>query len=122
MSADRPADRATEGTGVLLVEDDQNIVDLVRSNLMARGHHVSVSKDGSDAVALLEQQSTGFRRVERAAGAPRREPAKAADRSADSRGKGCRAEAREGGGGAQERLRISWAVRARGGDGSGGRR
>lgn len=46
MSSDR--------TGVLLVEDDQNIVDLVRSNLMARGHEVTVSKDGSDAVALLE--------------------------------------------------------------------
>lgn len=55
MSADRAADPSTDGTGVLLVEDDQNIVDLVRSNLMARGHHVSVSKDGSDAVALLEQ-------------------------------------------------------------------
>lgn len=41
-------------TGVLLVEDDQNIVDLVRSNLIARGHDVTVSRDGSDAVALLE--------------------------------------------------------------------
>jgi two-component system, OmpR family, KDP operon response regulator KdpE len=46
MSSDR--------TRVLVVEDDQNIVDLVRSNLMARGHDVTVSKDGSDAVALLE--------------------------------------------------------------------
>jgi two-component system, OmpR family, KDP operon response regulator KdpE len=46
MSSDR--------TGVLLVEDDQNIIDLVRSNLMARGHDVTVSKDGSDAVELLE--------------------------------------------------------------------
>jgi len=46
MSSDR--------TGVLLVEDDQNIVDLVRSNLIARGHDVTVSKDGSDAVQLLE--------------------------------------------------------------------
>jgi two-component system, OmpR family, KDP operon response regulator KdpE len=46
MSSDR--------TGVLLVEDDQNIIDLVRSNLMARGHDVTVSKDGSDAVDLLE--------------------------------------------------------------------
>lgn len=45
-----PSDR----TGVLLVEDDQNIVDLVRSNLIARGHDVTVSKDGSDAVELLE--------------------------------------------------------------------
>lgn len=47
MSSDR--------TGVLLVEDDQNIVDLVRSNLIARGHDVTVSKDGSDAVELLER-------------------------------------------------------------------
>jgi two-component system, OmpR family, KDP operon response regulator KdpE len=46
MSSDR--------TGVLLVEDDQNIVDLVRSNLIARGHDVTVSKDGSDALRLLE--------------------------------------------------------------------
>jgi two-component system, OmpR family, KDP operon response regulator KdpE len=46
MSSDR--------TTVLLVEDDQNIVDLVRSNLMARAHDVVVSKDGSDAVAVLE--------------------------------------------------------------------
>jgi len=41
-------------TGVLLVEDDQNIVDLVRSNLIARDHDVTVSKDGSDAVRRLE--------------------------------------------------------------------
>jgi two-component system KDP operon response regulator KdpE len=46
MSSDR--------TMVLLVEDDQNIVDLVRSNLIARDHDVTVSKDGSDAVRLLE--------------------------------------------------------------------
>ena len=44
------ADRTT----VLLVEDDQNIVDLVRSNLIARAHDVVVSKDGLDAVAMLE--------------------------------------------------------------------
>jgi len=47
MSSDR--------TGVLLVEDDQNIVDLVRSNLIARDHDVTVSKDGSDAIRLLEE-------------------------------------------------------------------
>jgi two-component system KDP operon response regulator KdpE len=41
-------------TTVLLVEDDQNIVDLVRSNLIAREHDVVVSKDGCDAVAMLE--------------------------------------------------------------------
>jgi two-component system KDP operon response regulator KdpE len=48
MSSDR--------TGLLLVEDDQNIVDLVRTNLMARGYEVIVSKTGSDAVALLEAE------------------------------------------------------------------
>jgi two-component system, OmpR family, KDP operon response regulator KdpE len=41
-------------TTVLLVEDDQNIVDLVRSNLIARAHDVVVSKEGLDAVAMLE--------------------------------------------------------------------
>jgi two-component system, OmpR family, KDP operon response regulator KdpE len=46
MSSDR--------TTVLLIEDDQNIVDLVRSNLIARAHDVVVSKDGCDAVAMLE--------------------------------------------------------------------
>jgi two-component system KDP operon response regulator KdpE len=46
MSSDR--------TTVLLVEDDQNIVDLVRANLMARAHDVVVSKDGCDAVEMLE--------------------------------------------------------------------
>jgi two-component system KDP operon response regulator KdpE len=44
----------TDRTTVLLVEDDQNIVDLVRTNLVARGYEVIVSKDGADAVALLE--------------------------------------------------------------------
>jgi two-component system KDP operon response regulator KdpE len=46
MSSDR--------TTVLLVEDDQNIVDLVRANLIARAHDVVVSKDGCDAVAMVE--------------------------------------------------------------------
>jgi two-component system, OmpR family, KDP operon response regulator KdpE len=44
----------SDRTTVLLVEDDQNIVDLVRSNLIARAHDVVVSKDGLDAVAMLE--------------------------------------------------------------------
>jgi two-component system KDP operon response regulator KdpE len=44
---------ASDCTGLLLVEDDQNIVDLVRTNLIARGYEVIVSKTGSDAVALL---------------------------------------------------------------------
>ena len=47
---------SADHTGLLLVEDDQNIVDLVRTNLMARGYEVIVSKTGSDAVALLEAE------------------------------------------------------------------
>ncbi len=42
-------------TCVLLVEDDPNIVDLVRSNLMARGYRVEVSTTGSDVEQMLEQ-------------------------------------------------------------------
>lgn len=48
MSSDR--------TSLLLVEDDQNIVDLVRTNLIARGYDVTVSKTGADAVSLLESE------------------------------------------------------------------
>ncbi|HEY7073399.1 MAG TPA: response regulator transcription factor [Acidimicrobiales bacterium] len=44
----------SDRTTVLLVEDDQNIVDLVRTNLIARAHDVVVSKDGIDAVAMVE--------------------------------------------------------------------
>jgi two-component system, OmpR family, KDP operon response regulator KdpE len=46
---------ATDRTTVLLVEDDQNIVDLVRSNLLAREHDVMVSKDGRDALGMFER-------------------------------------------------------------------
>lgn len=41
-------------TTVLVVEDDRNIVDLIRSNLLARGHFVLVSRDGSDLLQLLD--------------------------------------------------------------------
>jgi two-component system, OmpR family, KDP operon response regulator KdpE len=44
----------SDRTVVLLVEDDQNIVDLVRTNLIARGFEVIVSKTGADAATLLE--------------------------------------------------------------------
>jgi two-component system, OmpR family, KDP operon response regulator KdpE len=46
----------SDRTSVLLIEDDQNIVDLVRANLIARGFEVMVSKTGSDAVALLDAE------------------------------------------------------------------
>jgi two-component system, OmpR family, KDP operon response regulator KdpE len=41
-------------TRVLIVEDDPNIVDLIRSNLAVRGFDTSVSTDGSKALALLD--------------------------------------------------------------------
>jgi len=48
----------TEGaTRALVVEDDPNIVDLIRSNLAVRGFDTVVSTDGSRALRLLETES-----------------------------------------------------------------
>ena len=44
-------------TKALLIEDDPNIVDLIRSNLMVRGYETCVSPDGSRALELLETES-----------------------------------------------------------------
>jgi two-component system, OmpR family, KDP operon response regulator KdpE len=44
-----------ERTAVLIVEDDRNIVDLLRSNLLARGFRVLVSTDGSDVLRRLDE-------------------------------------------------------------------
>jgi two-component system, OmpR family, KDP operon response regulator KdpE len=43
-------------TRALLVEDDPNIVDLVRSNLSVRGFDTVVSTDGTRALQLLETE------------------------------------------------------------------
>ncbi|MBO0728422.1 MAG: response regulator transcription factor [Acidimicrobiaceae bacterium] len=43
-------------TRVLVVEDDPNIVDLVRANLAVRGFDTVVSTDGGDALRLLETE------------------------------------------------------------------
>src|SRR5499427_4036350 len=43
-------------TRVLIVEDDPNIVDLIRSNLAVRGFDTFVSTDGSKALALLDTE------------------------------------------------------------------
>src|ERR1700761_5300857 len=43
-------------TRVLIVEDDPNIVDLMRANLAARGFDTLVSSDGSKALSLLETE------------------------------------------------------------------
>ena len=45
-----------DATCVLVVEDDRNIVDLIRSNLTVRGYSVVVSLDGSDALRLVEEE------------------------------------------------------------------
>jgi two-component system, OmpR family, KDP operon response regulator KdpE len=43
-------------TRVLLVEDDRNIVDLIRSNLSVRGYDVVVSTDGTKTIWQLETE------------------------------------------------------------------
>jgi two-component system, OmpR family, KDP operon response regulator KdpE len=44
-------------TRVLIVEDDPNIVDLIRSNLVVRGFDTVVCTDGSRALQLLETEA-----------------------------------------------------------------
>jgi two-component system, OmpR family, KDP operon response regulator KdpE len=44
----------TDTTRILVVEDDRNIVDLIRANLSVRGYDVIVSDDGSKTLWLLE--------------------------------------------------------------------
>jgi two-component system KDP operon response regulator KdpE len=44
-------------TQVLIVEDDPNIVDLIRSNLVVRGFHAVVSSEGTRALQLLETEA-----------------------------------------------------------------
>ncbi len=48
---------AETATRALLVEDDPNIVDLIRSNLAVRGFDTVVSVDGLRALRLLETES-----------------------------------------------------------------
>jgi two-component system, OmpR family, KDP operon response regulator KdpE len=43
----------TDSTVILLIEDDRNIVDLVRANLLVRGFRILVSRTGKDALELL---------------------------------------------------------------------
>jgi two-component system KDP operon response regulator KdpE len=44
-------------TRALIIEDDPNIVDLIRSNLAVRGFDTVVSTDGSRALRLLETEA-----------------------------------------------------------------
>ncbi len=46
-----------EPTRALLIEDDPNIVDLIRSNLSVRGFDTIVSADGERALKLLETEA-----------------------------------------------------------------
>jgi two-component system, OmpR family, KDP operon response regulator KdpE len=48
---------AVASTRALVVEDDPNIVDLIRSNLSVRGFDTVVSVDGTRALQLLETES-----------------------------------------------------------------
>jgi two-component system, OmpR family, KDP operon response regulator KdpE len=43
-------------TRVLIIEDDPNIVDLIRANLAVRGFDTLVSSDGTKALAMLETE------------------------------------------------------------------
>ena len=56
MSEHAGADESAPMTRVLLVEDDPNIVDLIRSNLAVRGFETVVSTDGLRALQLLETE------------------------------------------------------------------
>jgi len=42
---------------VLIIEDDPNIVDLIRSNLIVRGYEAVVSNEGEPALQLIETES-----------------------------------------------------------------
>jgi two-component system, OmpR family, KDP operon response regulator KdpE len=48
---------ANRQTRALLVEDDPNIVDLIRSNLAVRGFDTVVSSDGEEALRLIETEA-----------------------------------------------------------------
>jgi two-component system KDP operon response regulator KdpE len=50
--SEHPGESAPK-TRVLVVEDDPNIVDLIRSNLAVRGFDTIVSTDGLRALQLL---------------------------------------------------------------------
>lgn len=50
-------DAGTPKTSILLVEDDPNIVDLIRSNLTVRGFRTAVSMDGAGAMELISTQN-----------------------------------------------------------------
>ena len=49
-------ERQAVPTRVLIVEDDPNIVDLIRSNLAVRGFDTLVSTDGAKALSMLETE------------------------------------------------------------------
>ncbi len=52
----QPSTGQAVGTRALLVEDDPNIVDMIRSNLAVRGFDTVVSADGARALQLLDTE------------------------------------------------------------------
>ena len=55
-STGQPSTGQPVGTRALLVEDDPNIVDMIRSNLAVRGFDTVVSADGARALQLLDTE------------------------------------------------------------------
>ncbi|HEY7967686.1 MAG TPA: response regulator transcription factor [Solirubrobacteraceae bacterium] len=51
-----PTSELAVATKILVVEDDPNIVDLIRSNLAVRGFETLVSTDGSRVLQMLETE------------------------------------------------------------------
>jgi two-component system KDP operon response regulator KdpE len=51
-----PTSEAPPATKILVVEDDPNIVDLIRSNLAVRGFETLVSTDGARVLQMLETE------------------------------------------------------------------
>jgi CheY-like chemotaxis protein len=46
-----------QGASILLVEDDEVLCDVIRTNLQARGHEVSVANDVQSALAYLRSKN-----------------------------------------------------------------
>jgi DNA-binding response OmpR family regulator len=46
-----------QGASILLVEDDEVLRDIIRTNLQARGHEVSVANDVQSALAYLRSKN-----------------------------------------------------------------
>jgi DNA-binding response OmpR family regulator len=53
----RPASSATGGKRVLLVDDDQEIVESMKTVLESKGYEILVARDGNQGLVLAEQEN-----------------------------------------------------------------